>query len=210
MDPLTAREYPLVASFYTRDWEYPRYAQTLAADCARLGLDHRIEEMPSRGRFAANCSMKPEFIRRVLAEEQRPVLWVDVDSRILRLPEYFRGTDHMFDLQARHTIPEHKRRTMWHVVAMWWNFTPAAMEFMDRWIEATVRTLAEGGSEEAALEWTRRQGHSLRVRNMPWEYSDFGRPATADPVVKNSISRGAAKRAEMPGLIKYELGMPDA
>lgn len=205
-----AREYPLIISFYTQDWQYPRHAHELKSDCLRLGLDHRIEELPSKGRFAANCSMKPEYIRRCLAEEQRPVLWVDVDSRMHKLPEYFRGTENLFDLQARHTIPEHRRRTMWHVVVMWWNYTPAVMEFMDRWIDSTQRTLAEGGSEEAALEWTRRQGHCLRVRNMPWEYSDFGHPATAEPVIKNSISKGDAKLREMPGLIEYEKRMPAA
>lgn len=203
-------EYPLIVSFFTQDWEYPRHAAELKSDCVRLGLDHRIEELPSLGRFAANCSMKPVYIRKCLAEERRPVLWVDVDSRLRKVPEWFRGTDHLYDLQARHTIPEHNRRTKWHVVVMWWNFTPAVMEFMDRWIEATQRTLAEGGSEEAALEWTRRQGHSLRVRNMPWEYSDFGNPKTADPVIRNSISKGASKKKEMPGLIDYELRMPAA
>lgn len=203
-----SRDYPLVASFFTQDWEYARHAAELRADCDHLGLDHRIEELPSRGKFAANCSMKPEFIRRCLLEERRPVLWVDVDSRLLQLPEWFRGTDHLFDLQARHTIPQHRRHTMWHVVVMWWNCTPAVLEFMDRWIDCTRRTLAEGGSEEAALEWTRRQGHSLRVRNIPWEYSDFGHPATDRPVIKNTISKGAAKLSEMPGLIDYEMRMP--
>lgn len=203
-------EYPLIVSFFTQDWEYPRHAAELKSDCERLGLDHCIEELPSKGRFTANCCMKPEFIRRKLIEMQRPVLWVDVDSRLRHLPEWFRGTDSLYDLQARHTIPEHNRRTKWHVVVMWWNCTPAVIEFMDRWIEATYRTMAEGGSEEAALEWTRRQGHSLRVRDMPWEYSDFGNPRTADPVIKNSISKGISKRREMPGLIDYELRMPPA
>lgn len=203
-------EFPLVVSFYTQDWEYPMHAAQLRADCVALGLDHRIEELPSLGRFAANCSMKPVFIKRCLEEEKRAVLWVDVDSRIHRLPDWFRNTDHLYDLQARHTIPEHDRRTKWHVVAMWWNYTPQVLEFMDRWIECTQKTLAEGGSEEAALEWTRRQGHSLRVRNMPWEYSDFGNPKTANPVIKNSISKGISKKREMPGLIDYELRMPRA
>lgn len=209
MGPVS-HELPLIVSFFTRDWEYPRHAEELRSDCLRLGLDHRIEELQSLGRFTANCCMKPVFIRKCLAEEKRAVLWVDVDSRIRRVPEWFRGTDHLYDLQARHTIPEHGRRTMWHVVAMWWNYTPAVMEFMDRWIATTERTMAEGGSEEAALEWTRREGHGLRVRGMPWEYSDFGNPKTADPVIKNSISKGASKRQEMPGLIKYELRMPAA
>jgi hypothetical protein len=203
-------EYPLVVSFYTQDWEYPRHAAELKSDCARLGIEHRVEELQSKGRFTANCCMKPEFIRQKLIEEKRAVLWVDVDSRILKPLSWFRNTDHLYDLQARHTIKEHGRRTKWHVVVMWWNYTPEVLAFMDRWIDRTYKTMAEGGSEEAALEWVRREGHNLRVRDMPWEYSDFGNPKTADPAIRNSISKGASKKKEMPGLIDYELRMPEA
>ena len=52
-----------VVSFYTPDWKYPEYAQSLIKDCVRLGLDYSIESKPSTSTYVGNCNLKPYFIR---------------------------------------------------------------------------------------------------------------------------------------------------
>src|SRR6185436_7965056 len=46
--------------------------------------------------WAAICRLKIPFYRRKLAEHGGPVLWIDVDSRLLRAPEMLDGC--RFDL----------------------------------------------------------------------------------------------------------------
>jgi hypothetical protein len=79
---------PLIISYYTKDTLYKKEAEGLIASCEKLGLEHEISEVPNLGSWQANCCHKPKFILEKLAEHKRPVIWTDVDSKILKNPEF--------------------------------------------------------------------------------------------------------------------------
>lgn len=182
----------IVVSFFTA--EYRDHAPRLRSECDRLGLRHRIEELPTTGSYLRNCCLKPGFIRRCLHDERGPVLWVDVDGSILGSPTFF-SDDDPFDMQAKR-MGRHRKRT-WHVGTMWWNYTPNALTFVDRWVENTGDM-----TDESSLEWTWREGLPLRARDIPQSYFQIEDPSGA--VIMHRLSRTAAKRRESKIAARYE------
>jgi hypothetical protein len=89
---------PVVVSFYAGDEYYYHAAKLLRADCDRLGLEHSIDELtvPPGFDWAQICRLKATFYRAKLAELKRPILWIDVDSRLRFLPEALIGARYDF------------------------------------------------------------------------------------------------------------------
>lgn len=188
-----AGDYPLIVSFYTDDSSYPQHAQRLRAECEQLGLAHHIERRASAGGYLQNTCQKPAFIRDCLAQFRRPVLWIDVDGTLRQRPEFFLAQG--WDFQARRMPPQRPRT--WHVGTMYWAPTPAALAFVDHWVERTGEL-----SDESSLEQSwRALGHTLTARDIPPTYFEIPirqRPMTPQCVIFHRLSDGASKRQQAP------------
>lgn len=181
---------PLIISFYTRDWEYPNHAKRLIRECENLNLEHRIEERPSRGGYLENTCIKPEFIRDMLHEEKRPVLWIDVDGSIFKQPEFFDELDAEF---AAKRMPKNRKR-IWHVGTMWFNYSSDTLDFMDRWIELSGEL-----SDESSLEETWKEFNWLRAVDIPIEYFEIeqrGKGPKKDTVILHRLSESPSKQKQ--------------
>lgn len=185
----------LIVSFYTDDWVYPEHAKRLAGECDRLGLPHRIEKLASTRSYLRNCCLKPAYIQTCLQDAKEPVLWVDVDASILAPPTFFQDDD-PYDFQAKRMGPQRTRT--WHVGTMWWNYTPEALVFIERWVANTGES-----TDESALEFTWRQDHNLRTRDIPAPYFRI-MPDEAGAVIVHRLSTGEAKLRENHLAMNYE------
>src|SRR5688572_16265052 len=84
---------PVVISFYCGDAYYYEAAEQLRRDCAQHGLDSDVVELrkePGQS-WIDICRRKVPFYLEMQRKHDRPILWVDVDSRIARFPEVLRG-----------------------------------------------------------------------------------------------------------------------
>ena len=143
--------YPTIISFYTTDWEYPQHAERLKRECDHLGLSHIIREYPSSG-YLQNCQKKPYFIREVINEIKSPVLWIDVDASIYKLPDHFVNLDADVSLKSM-ILP---RDRSWHVGTMWFNYTQNTLDLLDLWCNKVTSynshiKLTGDHSDESAL-----------------------------------------------------------
>jgi hypothetical protein len=79
---------PVVVSFFSGASYYRQAAHLLRADCDRLGLDSDIVELAATGAstWIATCRRKVSFYLEMHRKHRRPILWLDVDSRIAQLP----------------------------------------------------------------------------------------------------------------------------
>ena len=68
---------------------YSDCAKRLAAQLTALEIPHDIREKPSLGSYQRNCLSKPRFIYSLLEEKKRPIVWLDVDSIVLKLLDAF-------------------------------------------------------------------------------------------------------------------------
>jgi len=95
---MNPKSYPVVISFYCGDKYYYDAADRLRGDCERLGLDCDIIELQKAPEetWLEICRKKIQFYRGMQRKHDRPVLWVDVDCRIQKLPRMF--ADGQFDL----------------------------------------------------------------------------------------------------------------
>lgn len=196
--------YPLVVSFYTDDWEYPKHAERLRQECEVLGLEYRIERRDSAGGYLENTCQKPVFIREMLALG-RPILWLDVDATIRARPDFF--LEPGYDFQAKRMNP--RRPRTWHVGTMYWAPTDAALAFVDEWIARTGDM-----SDESSLEQTwKALGHTLKARDIPETYFEIPtrkRPMTADCVIFHRLSDSDSKRQQAARFNEYERREADA
>lgn len=190
-----------VISFYTKDWRYSEYASKMRKDCDLLQIDNVIEELPSTGSYLKNTCLKPRFILDKLKQLKSPVLWVDVDAKIMKRPDIFciDDFDKRYDFAAK-KMSEQRTRT-WHVGTIYCNYTHAMIQFLEEWIKNTGEI-----SDESALEFTWQNNKELlRTTDIPNEYFfiqrlGFGVPQ--DTVIMHRISSGESKKREMPNAIK--------
>jgi hypothetical protein len=154
-----------LVSFYTPDWKYPEYAQSLADDCTRLGLGFAIESKPSTNTYVGNCNLKPYFIRDKLRELKKPILWMDVDGSIITRPDLLlTGDINSFDMAGNRSVTDTSRI---HVGSIWFNYTDIIMEFVDAWCEA----IAARGIDDSVFNGLWQQfSDKIKFYELPPEY----------------------------------------
>ena len=183
--------YPTIISFFTPTWEYSRYATKMEVACKNMGIESHIVRKDDTGDWIANTRMKPPFIYEALQELQRPVLWIDVDGSIMKVPELFKE-EYPFDFAAR-KMDRHRERT-WQVGTMYFNYTPAALAFLKEW---NRRIESDDWSDELSLDdmW-KEQGEevqNLRVDELPKEYFQMLRGDNTQPMRNTVICHRASK-----------------
>jgi len=197
---MTSTKFPLIVSFFTPDWEYETHSKRLAKECEELRLDYRIERQESRGGYIQNSCIKPFYIRECLREAKRPVLWLDVDGSIFKPPAYTLRDD--LDFQARKMDPTRRRR-IWHVGTMWFNYTPKMLAFIDEWCARTGDM-----TDESSLDQTfKSRNWNLRTRDLPAEYFFIIRKEDRIPknvVIGHRLSSGESKKEQTKAFNEYE------
>ena len=156
---------PLIVSFYTQDWEYPKWADALRSNCEELGLRHHIKEMPTTGDYVKNTSLKSHFIFETLTTFKEPILWIDCDGSLLNRPTLLDfSLVSNYDIAARrHLRPDFRT---WGVGTLWFNYTPTAVDFVNEW-----KTLLGEGTDEHAFEKAWQVfSNQLKVYELPDSY----------------------------------------
>ena len=91
----------LLISFYS-DIEdnayYSNHASRIKSECKSLLIPYDIREKESLGTYQLNCLSKPAFILNMLEELNRPVLWVDIDSKLHKTLDIFDTFDSSTDM----------------------------------------------------------------------------------------------------------------
>ena len=139
---------PTVLSFFTANDPYPRMAARLEESCKKNALDYLISEVDPEPTWVETVAQKAAYILRWARSLERPVLWVDADAEILRLPGAVCGCREDFGVYAD---PKPRRwrplgRKMmelpqdwpgppkWFLTGtLWFNYTPHALAFLEAW-----------------------------------------------------------------------------
>lgn len=124
----------IVCSFHTDDEYYRRHGKELEASLSDLGVKYVIEEIAKKeGQdWADLCRQKVPFLKRICDENpDSKVFWIDVDCRLLSLPDFVRdSTADIIGFQRGfsnpRTIGYHKRGRFWEPCFWGVNTTPEA------------------------------------------------------------------------------------
>lgn len=182
----------IVTSFWTPNWEYEQHAQRMREECRRLGVPIDIRKRPNTGTYLGNCRQKPEHIREVMEELDRPLLWIDVDGSLLAQPTDLR-TD--VDFMACRMSPENRRT--WQVGVLFFNATPAGKHLLDLW---AFETRSRPGTDEASFDrlWKSGSWNGFWAELPRERYYDIlrgsHRTPRSDAVVAHRLSKSEQKR----------------
>jgi hypothetical protein len=124
----------LVCSFHTDDDYYRRHGKELESNLTDLGARYVIEEVQKQeGQdWADLCRQKVPYLQRICDENpDSKVFWIDVDCRLLSLPDFVRdSTADIIGFQRGFSSPRaigyHKRSRFWEPCFWGVNNTPHA------------------------------------------------------------------------------------
>jgi len=129
---------PIVITFYAdppgETW-YSRSAKRFAESCERLGIQHDVRQLAASVSWLENTRKKAAYVVAQLKHYKRDLLWVDVDTEMVRCPVYAWDRDSdfaavKFDGKSKLDPPLLIRST-----AMWFGYTKAAVKLAETWAE---------------------------------------------------------------------------
>lgn len=129
----------------------------MRASLQRLGLDYRIDELPSRGSWDRNILITPEYVRDVMRDADGPVLYVDADAEFHSVPEFDRG----YDVQV-HYLNGHELLDG----TLWLANNAISRDLVDQWC-SEVRV---GVWEQKTLQDILTRRTDIRVNRLAPEY----------------------------------------
>ena len=83
----------LVVAFYTVGTPYADLVETFTKDCEHHSLDHRIIGYPTQNSWVRNAGLKPIFLRSILQQTRKNILYLDIDARVRQYPKIIDNLD---------------------------------------------------------------------------------------------------------------------
>jgi hypothetical protein len=107
---------------------YKNCAKQLELKIKKLGGNLHVEELPNLGSYASNCLRKPKFILECLEKFNQPIIWIDADSKINKLPiEFDTISEDIACVEKANGCPES--------ALIYFANTDKAKNFIKTWIE---------------------------------------------------------------------------
>ncbi|MBN8487329.1 MAG: polysaccharide pyruvyl transferase family protein [Burkholderiales bacterium] len=172
-----------MVSFYGGDRYYYDAADQLRADCQRLDMDCDIVEIVKQPHetWLEICRKKIQFYRSMQLKHQRPILWMDVDCRLLKRPDFLAGQQADFGAYlrgfkyARGFDPMALSR-FFQPSILFFNHTPAGIAFLTLMAELEAGSEVPGTDDYFLQEaWLQHQAQ-LRLLLLPPSQVSFEMP----------------------------------
>ena len=165
---------PAIVSFSGGEPLYYAAAEQLRRDCVALNLDHDIVELPTRAgeTWLEICRRKSSFFLEMQRKHRRPILWLDVDSRLRKLPAslagatcdvagFLRGWRYLRDFDPV-AVPR-----FFAPFALFFNYTPRATAFLELLASIAEHSPTDASDDFLLQEaWLRHQ-QQLSVMVLP-------------------------------------------
>ena len=174
---------------------YTRHAKMLKARFAELDAAYHIQELPSKNHFVLNCFMKPQFILDCLRKFDEPLIWVDVDCTINKLPKQLDSVNTDIACGCREDGTPHS-------ALLYFNNTEKSVLFVEEWLarcEAIKKKVSKrkpnerggtipgtGGDHHHLIVTMRENNHNLTVTKFTSKMCSVERP---DAFVNIGLSR---------------------
>jgi hypothetical protein len=207
----------IFTSLYTPHTGYEVEARRLEASLERFDLPHYIEAVPSRGSWLKNVHEIPRHCLRMLDRFRCPIVYLDADATVERVPELFYRLDREgVDFAVHHCAPwvdNYGGDPRGELLdgTMFLRDSDRARDLLRRWIEADDKRpncFEQRVLEENLVEWAR--DLSLRYHELPAEYCTiFDHPRQrarmngTEPVVLHHQASRRLRDSLIPGEWQY-------
>ena len=85
----------IVCSFFTNDDYYRTHGKELKENLLELGIEHKLTEIPLDPKldWVDICRQKVPFLHSICSQNpSKKVFWIDIDCRLLEIPEFIRSS----------------------------------------------------------------------------------------------------------------------
>jgi hypothetical protein len=177
---------------------YSDHAARFREECERLQIPAEITQIQSLGSYQDNCLVKPKFIYSKLTEHKRPILWLDIDTFILKQPNAFDGFANLgVSLGAASTEPNNLVKIK--ASPLWFNFNNESLEFVKTWInqcEFVKRTKGNLFDHETFIGCAHKYliEQKKKVAILGEDYCAWPGKATASTVLMMGLSDAPSKK----------------
>jgi hypothetical protein len=140
------RQAPIVVSFYTKHTPYEQEVTHLLTSLERWGIDYDVRGLKAGANWQSNCNMKATFCRDLMAEHNRPLIWLDADAVVERYPRLFWELDQHYDFAICPVGP--RLETKFLSGTLWFNHSDASRQLLDAWVQACAKPRHQWSRQE--------------------------------------------------------------
>lgn len=120
---------------------YEKCSVDLIKSLGHFGVPYEIEQLNSLGSYKLNCSRKPKYILDKLDEWDCPLLWLDIDTILLKSPDAFGVLSDDVDVVISSAIPNVAGIK---ASPLLFNNTDNAKSFLGTWVAEIDKNLTAG------------------------------------------------------------------
>lgn len=188
-----------VVSFFTNESYYKDAAELLRRDCIDLQVDCDISPRSTSGvNWIDACRGKIPFLLEMHRKHRRPILWLDVDSRLTRMPPalqnancdfagFLRGFRYLRDFDPV-SMPR-----FFAPFALYFNVTPAATAFLELMADIESRHTGSATDDFFLHEAWKQHREQLAVTVLPPDLVGHEWPLTERQAIYVGISGNVSK-----------------
>lgn len=187
-----------VISFYSdvdNRTYYSDHAVRLKQQLDELGIPYDIREKQSLGSYQKNCLSKPDFIYKLLVDKRAPVLWLDIDSNVLKslsiFDSFIGNTDMAFASGCDRLICA-------KASPIYFDFNANVLEFLQHWTsKARDAASAEMWFDHEALMdllMDYYKNKNLRLKFLGPEYCTWPGKVTHNTVIEMGLADAPSKK----------------
>jgi hypothetical protein len=158
--------------------------EQLKKDVTSKGLDFYYKRIP-HGDYQTNINFKPQFIKECVLKFKRPIVYMDNDLRMYKIPQHFLKTNN-YDFMALNWNTKNYFETAGPL--FYFNHTESSLCLLDEWIKLTRLKKFKGKADDRLLVMAYMKTKAYKWCVHKWlgnEYLYF--PAYFDNVQKNKV-----------------------
>lgn len=209
-----------IISFYSDvddNTYYSDNAKRLKENCKSLNIPCDIRHLESSNDYRLNCLKKPKFIREMLLEKEKPLVWLDVDSVVHQELKIFDDKEKICDVMFGYNMDANVNQfNVMHPKASPIYVTPKPIvyEFLDFWVQQCELNLSTGTKvfdhEILLYRVMPIFAKQLKIGVLPknyviWPDTEFQLPEHLQPVITIGVSTTPSKEKGL-----REMGMPES
>lgn len=127
---------------------YTKSSYNFLQDCFVHGLEPHVVELESTNDYRKNCLRKPKFILECIEQFKCPVMWIDIDSRIVSNMNELLNSTQEFDIglcfiglgnNIRFDAPPKASPIIF-------NYTESGLSVLKKWVDECQINLDSGGN----------------------------------------------------------------
>lgn len=177
----------IITSYYTKDTYYETVAhEYLIKSCQKNNLPHIVKPIDNLGDWQKNTHYKASFIKEMLENTTKDIIFVDCDAKFLVYPELFDTIN--CDLAAyiwKRSMRAENDRLELLSGTMYFSNNPTVHDFINKWIHALRQTKV--WEQKVLWETLKKEGSQLNFVELPPQYCKIFdlHHKVANPVVEH-------------------------